>query len=170
MNLHGRKIDPEQDRDTLLALHCASNYASDCSWARRISYQQYEREWLATSQPESFLSDMRASQKDPRTIAEFWCDPGGKIIGYVWVTFSDIEGYGLVIAEVRDIVVVSECRRKGLGTEMLSTVEAVARERGADLLRGDIGYQNTPSRLISKKVGCTPYRICVEKPLSPKCR
>jgi len=168
MALERRKIDPDRDRDTLLPLHCMACYASECAWARRAPYHEYEAEWLATSQPASFLSDLKRSMEDARTIAEFWCEDDGQVVGYLWAVFRKVDGYSVVIAEVNDIAVVPEYRRRGLGLAMLRHAEEVARRHGADLLRSGTGIENIPSQELHKKAGFATHRVDYERVLNPR--
>ena len=65
------RIDLNKDTDYLLERHCRINYACDCPWAREIGYEEYRANWFANSgQQEEFLSALRNSMKDERTIAE----------------------------------------------------------------------------------------------------
>ena len=58
-------------------------------------------------------------------------------------------------------------RRQGIGTEILEHVEALARERGADLLRSDTGIENLASDRLHTKAGFKPIRTEYEKVLTP---
>ena len=160
-----RTVNIKTDKSTLLELHCCGNYESETPWARTISYEEYRRKWLSTSQPESFLAHLAESMEDVRTIAEIW-EEEGAIVGYVWVTFTDVKDYNVIIAEVNDIAISQPHRRKGVGTKMLKHVEQLARERGAHLLRSETGIENTASDGLHLKVGFKPYRIQYEKVLS----
>jgi len=99
---------------------------------------------------------------DERTIAEIW-EEDGRIVGYLWVTFSDIPDYDLTIAEVMDIAVADEYRRRGVGRVMLHHAEDIARKHGAALLRSDTGIENVASQKLHEKMGYNPYRIGYEK-------
>lgn len=94
-----RDVDVQSDRETLLEFHCTANYESESPWARSGPYDQYRAEWLSTPQPESFLSSLAGSMSDERTIAEIWQD-AGRPVAYLWVRFTDIQGYELTYAEV----------------------------------------------------------------------
>ncbi len=160
--LSPRKIDIKADRDTLLELHCIINYASESPWARAISFEQYRGKWLATSQTEVFLNDLTESMADERTIAEIWEDDG-KVIGYLWVTFSEIGDYNITVAELRDIIVTVDYRRRGIGQRMLEHAEELARERGADIFRSETGIDNIASQRLHTSSGFDTYRIQYEK-------
>ena len=83
----------------------------------------------------------------------------------MWVTFTEIEGYGIVMAEIRDIAVGESFRRQGIGTEFLRTVEATARRNGAALLRSEAGIENVASDGLYKSFGFETYRAEYEKVL-----
>ncbi len=163
--LSPRKIDIKTDRDTLLELHCLINYASESQWAKETPFEQYRDKWLATSQPEVFLKSLSESMSDERTIAEIWEDASA-VIGYLWVTFSEINGYSITIAEVRDIIVTADYRRRGIGLKIMAHAEQLARERGADILRSETGIDNLASQKLHKSSGFETYRIQYEKLLT----
>lgn len=160
-----RVIDINKDRDILLELHCRINYESETPYVRGVSYEQYRQKWLITSQTESYLSHLSKTLKDKRTIAEILED-NGIVVGYLWATFTDVEGYDITIATVMDIAVVPDYKRRGIGTKMMGYIEETAREREATLLRSDTGIENIASQRLHEKVGFKPYRICYEKILS----
>jgi len=167
--LSPRKIDILTDRNMLLELHCLINYASDSPWARAIPFEQYREKWLNTSQPEVFLKDLAESMVDRRTIAEIWEDTGA-VMGYLWVTFSEIGGYSITIAEVKDIIVTADYRRRGIGRKMLAYAEQLARDRGADIFRSETGIGNTASQKLHTSSGFETYRIQYEKLLTDPLR
>ena len=163
--LSPRKIDIKADRDMLLELHCQVNYESDCPWAREIPFEQYREKWLYSSQTEVFLKALAESMKDERTIAEIWKD-SGIIAGYLWVTFSEIVNYGITVAELKDIIVTSDYRRRGIAKKMLAHAEHLARERGADIFRSETGIDNTASQKLHESSGFETYRVQYEKLLN----
>jgi hypothetical protein len=57
---------------------------------RKLPYEEYREKWVSTSQPESFLSDLARTMKEDRTIAEI-LDDGDAEVGYLWVTFTDVQ-------------------------------------------------------------------------------
>ena len=162
-----RKLDIEADKDILLDFHCRINYESETPWARTVPFEQYREKWLNTSQTKTFLGDLAESMKDGRTIAEIWEDDQ-VIVGYLWVTFSEVRDYNLIIAEVRDIVVIEEHQRKGIGRRILEHAEQLARDRGAHVLRSETGIDNTASQGLHVKSAFKPYRIEYEKLLDER--
>ncbi|MCJ2519663.1 MAG: GNAT family N-acetyltransferase, partial [Candidatus Thermoplasmatota archaeon] len=136
-------------------------------WARRMPYEQYRERWSATSQPDSFISDMMQTMKDDRTIAEILEDDAD-IVGYIWVSFSEIQDYDLIVAEVMDIVVAPDYQHRGIGLKLMKRVERLSLERGATLLRSDTGIENMASQRLHEKAGLKPYRIIYEKVLQEK--
>jgi ribosomal protein S18 acetylase RimI-like enzyme len=159
-----RRIDVDKDRGLLLEFHCQINYDSETPYMRRLSYEKYREKWLSTPQPESFLSELEESMRDRRTMAEILEEDEVKV-GYLWVTFRDVQGYGITVAGIMDIAVAPDYRRRGIGTMMLRHVEQAARERGATLLRSDTGIENVASQGLHENFGFKPYRINYEKAL-----
>jgi ribosomal protein S18 acetylase RimI-like enzyme len=159
-----RRIDVERDRASLLELHCRINYESETPYARRMPYAQYRELWLGTSQPDAYLSHLARSVQDPRTLAQIVEDERA-IVGYLWVTFTDLEGYDITIAEVMDIAVTPDARCQGIASELLRRAEAHARRAGATLLRSDTGVENVASQRLHDKLEFRPYRIQYEKVL-----
>jgi GNAT superfamily N-acetyltransferase len=102
--------------------------------------------------------------KEPRTIAEILEDEGRKV-GYLWVTFTDIQDYNIVVAAIMDIIVTEDYRRRGVGTMMLKRIEKMAEDRGATLLRSDTGVENKASQRFHESFGFRVYRLSYEKVL-----
>jgi ribosomal protein S18 acetylase RimI-like enzyme len=160
--LRYRAVDVKRDKKILLEFHCRINYESETPYARTVPYEQYRKKWLSTSQPKEYLSNLAATMKDERTMAEILEDKGS-VVGYLWVTFSEIRGYDLTIAEIMDIAVASSHQRRGIGLSMLKRIEEAARQKGATLIRSDTGVENTASQKLHEKFGFKPYRIHYEK-------
>ncbi|MPZ49907.1 MAG: GNAT family N-acetyltransferase [Dehalococcoidia bacterium] len=160
--LYQRGIHVPADRDLLLDFHCLGNHESDSPRAREMSFAEYRAEWLRTEQPLGFLGALTESLNDPRTVAELWLDDT-KVIGFLWVTFLEIEGYGLTVAEVQDVEVVPDYQHRGIGTQMLAHAETLAREHGAQIIRSETGIENEPSRGLHEKSGYVVYRLLYEK-------
>jgi ribosomal protein S18 acetylase RimI-like enzyme len=162
--LRFRAIDVKKDRDLLLEFHCRINYASETPYARKTPYEKYRQKWLSTPQPESYLSHLAKTMKDERTIAEILEDDGA-VVGYLWVTLEDVEGYGITTASIMDIIVAPDYQRRGIGLMILTHAEKLAKERGAALLRSDTGIENIASQRLHEKFGFKTYRIHYEKVL-----
>jgi ribosomal protein S18 acetylase RimI-like enzyme len=158
-----RPIDLEADRDFILDMHCLGNYESETPWARATPYRAYREAWLTTPQPASFVK-MLCDSIDRGAIAEIW-EEAGKPAGFLWLSFNEIEGYGLTVAELNDIEVAPERQRVGIGTIMLQHAEDLARERGAKLLRSETGVENVPSQGVHEKAGFKVYGYRLEKRL-----
>lgn len=153
-----RTIDINRDRNVLLEFHCRINYESEIPYARTVPYDEYRKKWLTTSQPKSFLSDLKRTMKDKRTMAEILEDDN-QAVGYLWVTFTDIRDYGITIAEIMDIAVAPDYQHRGIGTMMMGYIEKLARKQGATLLRSDTGIDNVASQKLHEGLGFRPYRI-----------
>ena len=159
-----RKININEDRDFLLEFHCRINFESETPYMRKLPYERYREKWLSTSQPDSFLSDLAKTMKENRTIAEILEIDGVKV-GYLWVTFTDVQDYGITIAGIMDIAVARDYQRRGIGTAMLRHVEELAKGQRATLLRSDTGIENLASQKLQESFGFKPYRIHYEKVL-----
>ena len=164
MKVTQRPVDLERDRDFVLELHCLGNFEGDPDWFRGADFEAYRTKWLGTSQPADFLRSLTDSSNDSRTIVEVW-EEDGRPVGFLWVRFYEIGGYGLTVAEVADIAVVPERQRLGTGSAMLTHAEELARQRGAHLLRADVGSGNTASRALHATRGFEPARLTYEKVL-----
>jgi GNAT superfamily N-acetyltransferase len=160
-----RKIDLTRDRMSVLEFHCQINYECESDFGRSLPYPQYRERWLATSQPEEFLSDLSTSMEDSRTIAEVLEDDSENVAGYAWVTFTDVKEYNLAIAEIREIAIAEEYRKQGLGTSFLRHIEEAARANGAHVLRSGTGWGNTASKRLHEGCGFLPSRVEYEKVL-----
>jgi GNAT superfamily N-acetyltransferase len=159
-----RRINIDKDGDLLLEFHCRINYESETPYMRKLSYEEYRKKWMSTSQPESYLSDLARTMKENRTIAEILED-GDDEVGYLWVRFNDIQDYGLTIAGIMDVAVTLKYQRRGIGTMMLKRAMELAKERGATLLHSDTGIENTASQKLHESLGFKPYRLNYEKVL-----
>ena len=125
-----RRVDVERDADTLFELHSQANYAVASPWmTSSTTYEQFRDHWLTTPQPEEFLASLTKSLKNPRTVAEIWEVDGGPA-GFVWVRFTDVAGYNLTRADVDDLAVAPEFRRRGIGSQMMAFAEEAARASG----------------------------------------
>ena len=160
-----RKIRIPEDRQAVVELHCEINYACESSWIHEAPYPACRRAWIESQQPESFLESLETSLEDPRTIAEVWFE-GDLVSGYSWVTFTVVPNYDLVIAEIHDLAVHRDFRRRGLGDKILAYLEQVCRSAGAHILRSGTGAANPASIARHEKHGFGPYRVEYEKVLT----
>ena len=158
-------INLREDRDSVLRFHALGNYHSESRWAAGDDLEKYISQWLSTSQPRNFLSSVAESMSDARTIAELWMEDE-QPVGFLWVTFYEIVGYSVTVAEVRDLEVIPEFHRTGIGTQMLARAETTALEIGADLLRSETGVSNIPMQRLFEKRGFEPFRLQYERLLT----
>ena len=161
---HPRAIDIEADRQSLLDFHYRASYQSSTPAFKTIPYEKAFAWWLGTPQVGTFLDELKKSQDDPRTIVEIW-EAGGVPAGFVWVRFTDIPAYRSVFAEIEDLSVMPDHRRRGLATTIISHVEKLARERGAGILRSGTGIDNEASRKLHEKLGFEAIHVNFEKSL-----
>lgn len=164
--LHYRPIDLEKDRQALLEIHCEIIYSSATPSERKRPYEEYREKWMSTTQPDSYISRLKRTMKDIRNFAEFLEDGQGKLVGYLWVMFEDIEGYDKTVAYVMDLGVTGDFRRQGIAMQMLGHIEEEVRTRGATILRSDTGIMNEASQNLHEKFGFTRYHVLYEKDLS----
>jgi len=160
-----RKVDVRKDSQILLDFHCVINYESGSPLFRKTySYERFRGLWMKSGGTKEFLDALKASLKDPRTIAEIWED-GSTPVGYVWVKFIDWPNYGTTGAEIQDILVAPAYKRKGIAGQIVERIEALARERGATLMRSGTGVENTASQALHSKFGYKTSWMQYEKEL-----
>lgn len=164
--LRYRPIDLEKDRDALLEFHCEIIYSSGTPSDRKRPYEEYREKWMSTTQPDSYIRRLKETMKDVRNFAEFLEDEEGRLAGYLWVVFEDIEGYSTTVAYVMDLGVTADFRRQGTAMEMLEHIEEEVRSRGATILRSDTGIENEASQNLHEKFGFKTYHIMYEKSLT----
>ncbi|MBI5091586.1 MAG: GNAT family N-acetyltransferase [Candidatus Hydrogenedentes bacterium] len=167
MGLKPRPVDLEQDRELVLLLHSMGNYESDTPWSRRMPFERYDARWRRTPQPETFLRDFAQSLEDARTVACIWETETGEGVGFLWVTFTEFDGYAVTAAEIRDVELVPSWRGQGFGSEMVRCAEERARASGAGVIRSETGIENRASQRAHEKLGFVTYRVAYEKVLDP---
>jgi len=67
--LHYRPIDIKRDKEIILELQCRINYECESPYFQDKSFEKYRKKWLSSGQPKEFLSRLRKSMKEKRTIA-----------------------------------------------------------------------------------------------------
>jgi GNAT superfamily N-acetyltransferase len=162
--LSSRPVDLDTDRDIVLDFHCLANFETDSLAETTGSFTAYRSRWLETRQPRAYLRALTDSLNDSRTIAEIW-EENGRPVGYLYVAFSEIDGHGVTVAQVRDIAVSLEHQRRGIGTIMLQHAQERARERGAVLMRAETGVESSASQGLHAKQGFTIHRLLYENRL-----
>ena len=165
-NLQHTKIDLKQDQDYILERHCRINYACDCPWARKISYEEYRANWFANNdQIEGFLSALRNSMEDNRTIAEIIKTEQGETVGFIWAPFYGSDP-SFIWAEVQDIYVEESWRGCGVAAYLMEYAEKMALANGAKVIRSGTGCENIASQKLHQKLGYYQYRMEYEKALT----
>jgi len=165
MDLQHIKIDIKRDKDYILERHCLVNYECDTPWARKVPYDKYRENWYAwAGQQDGFLSALRESMEDARTIAEIIKTKSGEIVGYLWVPFygTDLK---FIWADVQDIYIEEAYRKSGIAGYLMDYAEKMARKNGAKVIRSGTGCENIKSQGLHKKMGYYEYRMEYEKVL-----
>jgi len=163
--LQHNKINLETDRDYIFECHCRVNYECDTPWARKIPYEEYRAKWFAwTGQQDGFLSALRDSMKDSRTIAETIKTETGEKIGYLWVPFYGNDP-NFIFADVQDIYIEEAYRRTGIAAYLMDYAEQSAKRNGAKVIRSGTGCENVKSQAMHQKLGYYQYRMEYEKVL-----
>lgn len=165
MNLQHIRINIESDKKYILERHCRINYECDTPWTRKISYEKYRANWFANAnQQEGFLSALRESMDDVRTIAEIIKDESGETVGYLWVPFHG-EDKSFIWADVQDIYVEESYRKTCIAAYLMEYAEKSAKSNGAKVIRSETGCENIKSQGLHQKMGYYQYRYEYEKVL-----
>ena len=165
MELIFRKIDLDRDKEYVLECDCRVNYECDTPWARKLSYKQYRDNWFAwPGQQDGFLSALRDSMEDKRTIAETIKTETGDTVGYLWVQFHG-EDSNFNWADVQDIYVEEAYRRNGVASYLMDYAEQSVKKNGAKVIRSGTGCENFRSQAMHQKMGYYQYRMEYEKVL-----
>ena len=84
---------------------------------------------------------------------------GGTAVGLI----NAIEGFSTFacrpLVNIHDVVVLADHRRRGVASQMLAEVEAIARERGACKLTLEVLDGNRSARTLYEKLGFDDYRL-----------
>ena len=165
-NLKHFRIDLNTDRDYILERHCRVSYECNTPWARNLSYERYRADWFAnTGQREEFLSSLRESMDDARTVAEIIKTESGETIGYLWVPFHAVAASSMCWADVQDIYIEEAYRRIGMASRLMDYAEQSAKRNGAKVIRSGTGCENFKSQGLHRKLGYYQYRFEYEKML-----
>jgi ribosomal protein S18 acetylase RimI-like enzyme len=119
--------------------------------------------WYNSTLPKLFLSDLSASLREERTLAEIWLEDNQRA-GFLWMTFGD-SPHGLVVATLHDLVVEPGHQRRGIGKMMLQAATQNAKDRKAGILRVETSVENPASQAIYAREGFTVARLLYEKVL-----
>jgi len=156
------RIDLSADLDYILERHCRVNYECDTPWARKLPYERYRANWFLDTG--GFLSALRESMDDPRTIAEIIKTGSGEYVGYLWSPFRG-DDPSFIWADVQDIYVEEPFRRLGVAAYLMDYAEKSAAKNGAKVIRSGTGCENFKSQNMHKKLGYYQYRMEYEKVL-----
>ena len=160
------KIDLAIDRDYILERHCRVNYECDTPWIRKLPYGRYRADWFTNDgQQSGFLSSLRESMEDSRTIAEIIKTESGETVGYLWVPFHG-EDEHFIWADVSDIYIEEPYRGQGVASYLMDYAEQSAKQNGAKVIRSGTGCENVKSQGMHRKLGYYQYRFEYEKVLT----
>ena len=164
MKLKHRRINYDLDKEYILERHCRVNYECDCPWKRKMSYEDYKREWFSLKgQIKGFSDALLESMKDSRTIADVIENEDNEKVAYLWVPFYADKESGFCFADVQDIYVEAEFRAAGIASLLMEYAESKARENGAKVIRSGTGCENIKSIKLHEKQGYYQYRYEFEK-------
>ena len=106
----------------------------------------------------------------PHSGAVWVAETDGQLVGYlVAVTMPSLEHKGLM-AEIDEMFVVPEARARGVGRQLLSSLEQALAARGCVRLQLQLGVANTGARAFYRRLGYGPregYEL-YDKPLKPQ--
>ena len=154
-----------KDKDFVLDLYCLRGFDEMPTWARSASYFKYREGWLKTSAPQEFLDELEESLADERTIAEIWYEDD-RPVGFLWVTFSDLNNETVTFAQLRILAVQTSHQRRGIGGLMLKRAEEESLKRGAVSLRSETATDNAASQAMHGKQGYKVISYQYEKVLT----
>ena len=126
--LYYRPIDIKKDKKIILELQCRINYECESPYFQDKSYEKYRKKWFASGQTKEFLSRLRKSMKEKRTIAVM-VEENKEIVGYMWVQFFDVIGYDITYTEISELAVVPKYQRKGIASRMIKYIEDISSHR-----------------------------------------
>jgi GNAT superfamily N-acetyltransferase len=93
----------------------------------------------------------------------------GQLVGYlVAVTMPSLEHRGLM-AEIDELFVVPEARARGVGRQLLASLEQALAARGCVRLQLQLGVANRGARAFYRRLGYAPREgyTLYDKPLGP---
>ena len=160
-----RPVSLNKDRDFVLDLYCLRGFDEMPAWARNASYNKFREGWLKTSAPQEFMDELEDSLADSRTIAEIWQEDG-RVVGFLWVTFSDLYNEPVTTAQLRILAVQMSHQRRGIGGLMLRRAEEEALSRGAVSLRSETATDNAASQAMHGRQGYKVISYQYEKVLT----
>ena len=159
-----RPIDIKKDKKIILELQCRINYVCESPYFQDKSYKKYRKKWRSSGQTKEFLSRLRKSMKEKRTIAVI-VEENKEVVGYMWVQFFDVIGYNITYTEISELAVAPKYQRKGIATRMIKYIEDISRKRGVKYIRSGTGILNIPSQKLQNKLGYKPIWTRYEKKL-----
>jgi ribosomal protein S18 acetylase RimI-like enzyme len=104
----------------------------------------------------------------PHSGAVWVAEVAGQLIGYlVAVSMPSLEHRGLM-AEIDELYVVPEARSRGVGRQLLASLEQALTARGCVRLQLQLGVANTGARAFYRRLGYGPREgyTLYDKPLT----
>lgn len=87
----------------------------------------------------------------------FVAEEDGKLAGFVSISTRDVIRYPKPIAELDELFVAPDYRQKGLGRELMRTVEDKAKEQGCYRLYIESHYDHKAAHKLYESLGFTNY-------------
>jgi len=140
-------------------------------------FNEYTREYLPNETLVPAHFDSKASRlffddfkKNQDKIIAFVAENAGFLIGFCLGYVETLDKWGRCyfdydFANIYDLYVKSEFRKKGLGKKMISLFESEAKKKGlTQITIKDVDTQNLPARKVYSKQGYSPWNLnCFKK-------
>ncbi len=143
-------------------------WETDAEAVMSFQKETYELNFPGFEATPEFLRDYRESLRDgyrSRWEQMFVAELDGRIVGFLWLaimpTMTDLRaGY------IKNIYVVPELRRQGLGTRLMEKADEWFRQMGARTAQLSTSVCNEAALALYEKMGYKPVRVRMEKDLS----
>ncbi len=143
-------------------------WETDAEAVMSFQRETYELNFPGFEATPEFLRDYRESLRDgyrSRWEQMFVAELDGRIVGFLWLaimpTMTDLRaGY------IKNIYVVPELRRQGLGTRLMEKADEWFRQMGARTAQLSTSVCNEAALALYEKMGYKPVRVRMEKDLS----
>ena len=102
--------------------------------------------------------------QDSRSTVLIAQSTSGTRLGFISLTVRE-DVTGIERGHVRDLGVIEDARKRGVGSALMRAGEAWARERGLPVLSLDVWATNERARAFYEALGYTPESLCLFKRL-----